>query len=212
MIPLRPAGGRTILCLGAHPDDIEIGCGGTLLRWLAEDGRDVHWVVFSGEGARADEARRGAERFLAGASSATMEVAGFQDAGFPWQGAELKAFFRDLGGRVQPDVVFTHRLEDRHQDHRLIAELTWQTFRDHLILEYEIPKYEGDLGRPTLYAPVDDATAHAKVDSIVETFASQRSKRWFSADTFRALMRLRGLECAAPHGWAEAFTCRKAVL
>jgi LmbE family N-acetylglucosaminyl deacetylase len=217
MLPLTLAGPRnaplTILCLGAHSDDIEIGCGGTLLRLLAERRRvRVHWVVLSASPPRAREARRSAARVLRGAAAAHIRVEGFRDGFLPYEGAAVKEVFEALKTTVAPDLVFSHWRDDVHQDHRLVAELTWNTFRDHTILEYEIPKYDGDLGRPNLFVPLPAGIRRRKVRLLMSAFPSQRRKRWFSAATFDALMRLRGIECAAAEGYAEAFHVRKAVL
>jgi LmbE family N-acetylglucosaminyl deacetylase len=204
---------RTILCLGAHADDIEIGCGGTMLRLLGENGaRDVVWVVLSAAGERADEARRGAQRFLPGPGARDVRIEGFRDSFFPYDGAALKEFLHRLGREVAPDVVFTHSLDDRHQDHRLVAELTWNVFRGPQILEYEIPKFDGDLGRPNVLARLARDTCERKVQGIVETFASQRDKPWFGEDTFWALLRLRGVEAGPGGEFAEGFHCRKLVV
>ncbi len=201
-----------VLCLGAHSDDIEIGCGGTILR-LGKQYPDCafHWVVFSATGVRETEALRGAERF-AGLSQESVMLKKFRDGFMPFDGSEVKAVFEGLKQVVSPDLIFTHNRKDAHQDHRLIAELTWNTFRDHFILEYEIPKYDGDLGQPNLYAPLELELSRKKARSILETFESQRAKHWFQEETFLALMRLRGMECNAPSGYAEAFYCRKIVL
>lgn len=212
MLRARLDGARRILCLGAHPDDIEIGCGGTIRRWTAERDLEVTWAVLSGEGVRGDEARAGAAAFLTDAAAASVEVADFPDSRFPADWDAIKTWIHDLGARVEPDLVFTHRLEDRHQDHRVVAEIAWQAFRDVTILEYEIPKWEGDLGGANAYVALDRATVDAKVDALLATFESQRDKPWFDAETFRGLMRLRGVECHAPDGYAEAFTCRKILL
>ena len=203
----------SVLCLGAHSDDIEIGCAGTLLRWLDEYREvDVTWVVCSATGERADEARRSADTLLAGARSHRIVLGDLEDAFLPADYARAKSFLRGLRAQSDPDVVLTHRLEDAHQDHRLVAELTWQTWRDQLILEYEIPKYEGDLGRPNLFSALPAQTASRKVEHLLGHFGSQRSKDWFNAETFRSLMHLRGLECRAESGSAEAFHVRKARL
>ncbi len=219
MLPLTFGAGRPpgeplrVLCLGAHSDDIEIGCAGALLRWQAEyPGLDVTWVVLSASGARAEETRHSAQALLAGAARHEVILGDFRDAHFPAEFERLKAFFQDLGRRLQPDVVLTHRLEDRHQDHRQVAELTWQTWRSQLVLEYEIPKYEGDLGQPNVYLPLPAEIAERKVQHLLAHFGSQRSKDWFRAETFRALMALRGIECRAGSGFAEALHLRKAVL
>ena len=202
-----------ILCIGAHSDDIEIGCCGTILR-LTEQYPDcvVHWIVFSTAGIRAVEAQRGAALFTRKAKSVTPVLKNFRDGFMPFVGAELKLVFEEELKAISPDLVFTHNQKDAHQDHRLIAELTWNTFRNHLILEYEIPKYDGDMGRPSVFVPLDEELCKKKVQYLMETFGSQRSKRWFQSDTFFALLRLRGMECNAPSGYAEAFYCRKLVL
>jgi LmbE family N-acetylglucosaminyl deacetylase len=205
---------RTILCLGAHADDIEIGCGGTLLRLLAGHGRRrIVWVVLSADELRAAEARHGAESFLHGAAERDVRVEAFRDSYFPYHdGAALKEYFHRLAKDVEPDVIFTHALDDRHQDHRLVGELTWNAFRGPLILEYEIPKFDGDLGRPNVLVRLDRATCERKVQAIVETFASQRDKPWFDVETFWALLRLRGVEAGHEAGFAEAFHGRKVIL
>lgn len=213
MLPLSLDNARTVLCLGAHADDIEIGCGAGLIELLGGRPRaiDVHWVVFSSEGERRREATCSAELFLAEARERSIVIHDFRDTCFPFAGAEIKQRFTELRQQVSPDVVFTHRREDLHQDHRLLAELTWCAFRDHLILEYEIPKYEGDLGHPNLFMPVSEAACRRKIDTLLEAFPTQRAKPWFTADTFWALLRLRGLECNSPTRFAEAFTARKVV-
>jgi LmbE family N-acetylglucosaminyl deacetylase len=202
-----------LLCIGAHSDDLEIGCGGTVLTWLASmPANEVTWVVLSAEGARASEARRSARALLTHAAARKVVIGNFRDGYLPAQYSEVKSFFEDLKGEVDPDVVLTHWLHDRHQDHRLAAELTWNTWRNHLVLEYEILKYEGDLGQPNAYVHVPAALARRKAAHLQRHFASQRSKAWFAADNFLGLMRLRGLECRAPSGFAEAFHARKFVL
>jgi LmbE family N-acetylglucosaminyl deacetylase len=216
MIQMNLNGGNralSVLCLGAHSDDIEIGCGGTILR-LAEQhpGSVFHWVVFSSSGVRQAEAQRAATLF---ASSAVLKgplLKTFPDGFMPFVGTEVKAVFEGLKQVVSPDVVFTHNSKDAHQDHRFLAELTWNTFRDHLILEYEIPKYDGDLGQPSVFVPLSTELYQKKVQYIIEVFQSQHSKGWFQRETFLSLMRLRGMECNAPSGYAEAFYCRKLVL
>ena len=210
MLTLDLAAGRerlAVLVIGAHADDIELGCGGTLLR-LARDVPELEltWVVLSAAGARYEEAQAGAQAF--GAS--TVELRDFEDAFFKY-GRDVKDYFETLK-RFEPDVVLTHTDNDRHQDHRLVCELTWNTFRDHLILEYEIPKYDGDLGSPNVFVPLDEAVAAAKVEALLGSFPSQASKPWFDESLFRALMRLRGMECRSPSGLAEAFYARKLVL
>ena len=205
---------RRVLCLGAHADDIEIGCGGTILKLLGErpDEIAVDWVVFSGSEERAAEARASARAFLAAAKEANVRVEGFRERYFPSIGDRIKDHVARLGEEVSPDLVLTHYREDRHQDHRLISELTYNTFRDHLILEYEIPKYDGDLGRPEVFVHLDLVHCDRKIDHLLEHFPSQKERHWFTEDTFRALMRLRGVESRAPSGFAEGFHCRKLVL
>jgi LmbE family N-acetylglucosaminyl deacetylase len=205
---------ETIVCLGAHADDIEIGCGGTLLKLLANQPAAiaVHWVVFSGNLTRSEEAKAAANAFLRDAGARHVVLHSFRDSFFPYAGLEIKEIFAKMGPTIQPDLVFTHRLEDRHQDHRTLAELTWNTWRNHQILEYEIPKYEGDLGHPNLFVALDEEQGERKVQALWDCFRSQHEKPWFSRETFYALMRLRGLECNAPGKLAEGFYCRKMVL
>jgi LmbE family N-acetylglucosaminyl deacetylase len=203
---------HTILCLGAHSDDIEIGCGGTILKLLDEYGPlDVHWVVFGAEGQRTKEAVHSAERFLKSAKNRCVIVKGFRDSYFPYLGRQVKEFMEQVRDGVSPDLIFTHRRDDLHQDHRLVSELTCCAFRDHRILEYEIPKYDADLGRPNLYVPLEEPTCREKIQSIHEAFASQRGKQWFSDDTYWAMLRLRGIECNSPTRFAEAFYGHKLV-
>jgi len=217
MIQLHLDGGDKralrILCLGSHSDDIEIGCGGTVLR-LAEQfpGSVFHWVVFSAEGVRSAEARRAADLFVGRDRLEGPALKTFRDGFLPFLGAELKDIFEDLKKNVSPDLILTHYREDAHQDHRLVCELTWNTFRNHLILEYEIPKYDGDLGRPNVFVPLEREVCQKKVRYLMEAFQSQRSKHWFQEETFLGLMRLRGMECNAPSGYAEAFYGRKIAL
>jgi LmbE family N-acetylglucosaminyl deacetylase len=203
---------RRILCLGAHSDDIEIGCGGTILRLLEQYPQSVfHWFVFSATDVRAKEARHAATLFAGSANLKGPFVKRFRDGFMPFNGAEVKTVFEDELKAISPDVVFTHSRLDAHQDHRLIAELTWNTFRDHLILEYEIPKYDGDLGKPNVFVPLEPAHFQKKVQFLMDAFPSQRAKRWFCEEIFLSLMRLRGMECNAPSGYAEAFYGRKLV-
>ena len=203
----------TILCLGAHCDDIEIGCGGTILRLLAEHpGSSVHWVVLAGNPRRAGEARSAANAFLEGAGDRTVEVKAFRESYFPYVGAEIKDYFETLSKAIDPQLIFTHYHLDRHQDHRVVCELTWNTFRNHLVAEYEIPKYEGDLDRPNTYVALTRAHADRKVDLLMEHFPSQASRQWFKAETFHSLMIVRGNEAVAPEGRAEAFHLRKLVV
>lgn len=202
-----------LLCIGAHSDDLEIGCAGTVLQWLRQHpGSSVTWVVLAGGGERAREARRSAVALLRGAAERQVLLGGFTDSNFPGEFKALKNWFEQLKRDTQPDVILTHRLEDRHQDHRTAAELTWQTWRDHLVLEYEIPKYEGDLGQPNLYVPLPAVVARRKVEHLMRNFGTQRSRAWFRPQTFEGLMQLRAIECRAAEGFAEAFTARKLVL
>jgi LmbE family N-acetylglucosaminyl deacetylase len=201
-----------ILCLGAHSDDIEIGCGGTILM-LAEQYPDAafHWIVFSAESIRETEAERSAAGFVTPPRLRTRLFKKFRDGFMPFVGAEVKEVFESLKS-TSPDLIFTHSRKDAHQDHRLLAELTWNTFRDHFILEYEIPKYDGDIGQPNVFVPLDLDTCDRKVSRIMDGFPSQHPKRWFQKETFLSLMRLRGMECNSPTGYAEAFYLRKLVL
>jgi LmbE family N-acetylglucosaminyl deacetylase len=216
MMALRIAGPGdrlSVLCLGAHSDDIEIGAGGTLLGWLDQGVRlDVHWCVLSGVDERGAEARASASDFLAAAVSRTIEISEFRDGFFPEQGEQIKDWFESLKSRVNPDVILVHRQDDAHQDHRQVNRLVWNTFRDHLILEYEIPKWDGDLGRPNLYVPVSASIMRRKIELLMTHFGSQRSKQWFDPDTFLGLARLRGMECRADERYAEAFVARKLSL
>jgi LmbE family N-acetylglucosaminyl deacetylase len=203
-----------VLCLGCHSDDIEIGCGGTILQWLSSHNNlEVIWVVFSSERSeREKEARASAALFLEQAKKKEVLIKDFRDGFFPFDGTNIKTVFEDELKKTSPDVILTHNRKDAHQDHRQIAELTWNTFRDHLILEYEIPKYDGDMGQPNVFVRLDDEASKKKVGYLMEAFQSQRGKRWFQEDTFFSLMRLRGMECNAPSGHAEAFYCHKLVL
>lgn len=213
-LPLGPTGSPLrLLCLGAHSDDIEIGCGGTLLRLLSEHpGSSVTWAVFAAAGPREAEARRSAAAYLAEVADAKVELHQFRESYFPFVGAEIKDAFEKLKGGFDPDVVFAHRHDDMHQDHRVIAELAWNTFRNHLILQYEIPKYEGDLGTPNVFVPLQRAQADRKVQLLLEHFPSQAHRTWWHPDTFHGLMTVRGIECNAPARRAEAFYVRKLVL
>lgn len=216
MKPLQWVGARdrlSILCLGAHSDDIEIGAGATIIETIERGTHiHVHWCVLSGAGERHDEAKASAQDFLSGAASARVEVMDFRTSFFPEQGEAIKSWFEDLKPRVDPDIILTHRRDDAHQDHREVNRLTWNTFRDHAILEYEIPKWDGDLGQPNLYVPVAADVLERKIDLLMHHFGSQRSKDWFDAETFRGLARLRGMECRAAERYAEAFFARKLVL
>jgi LmbE family N-acetylglucosaminyl deacetylase len=216
MTPLRLASAgdkMAVLCLGAHSDDIEIGAGATLLQWQADGMRmDVLWCVLSAAGPREGEARASAADFLQGADGARIETQRFRDGFFPAQSAEIKAWFEELKDRFQPDVIFTHNGHDAHQDHREVNGFTWNTFRNHLILEYEVPKWDGDVGRPNLYVPVSHAAMTRKVELLERHFGTQRAKHWFDAEVFRGLARLRGMECRARERYAEAFFARKLVM
>lgn len=204
---------RKILCLGAHADDIEIGCGGTVLRWLAEHNNlEFRWVVLSSDKKRKKEAIQGANLFLQGARKKKILVEGFRDGFFPYVGTEIKEYFESLKRNFSPDIVLTHYREDRHQDHRLVSDLTWNTFRSELILEYEIPKYDGDFGQPNFFVRLDPAVCQRKIRYVLETFQTQLVKPWLTEDTLRAILRLRGVESPGPDRYAEAFYCRKMVL
>jgi len=203
----------TILCLGAHSDDIEIGCGGTVLRLVRDyPACRIFWIVFSALGPRKHEAHRAAEAFAGKERLAELKLLEFRDGFMPYHGEEVKQAFEDLKQTAKPDLILTHQSQDAHQDHRLLSELTWNTFRDHLILEYEIPKYDGDLGRPNLFVPFDAEIGRQKVRHLMECFESQRSKHWFDEETFLGLMRLRGMECNSESRYAEAFYCRKLTI
>jgi LmbE family N-acetylglucosaminyl deacetylase len=214
LLPLRLgkfADPPVILCVGAHCDDIEIGCGATLVRLRREyPAARFIWAIFASEAGREQESRAAAAKLV----DATVELrfCGFRGSYFPAAYECIKDAFEELKASVRPELIFTHHLEDRHQDHKTLAELTWNTFRGHLILEYEIPKYEGDLGRPNLFAPCTASDLELKIGTLMECFPSQRARSWFTEDTFRALARLRGIECAAPTGFAEAFHARKLCL
>jgi len=210
-LQLARSGDRlSVLCLGAHSDDIEIGTGATLLG-LMDRGihLQVHWCVLSAVGEREKEARAAAADFLSKAASAHIEVMPFQDGFFPEQGDAIKSWFEMLKARVNPDLILTHYRDDAHQDHRQVCRLTWNTFRDHCVLEYEIPKWDGDLGQPNIYIPVSAEVLRRKIELLNLHFGSQRSKQWFDSELFLGLARLRGMECRAPERYAEAFFARK---
>jgi LmbE family N-acetylglucosaminyl deacetylase len=201
-----------LLCISAHSDDLEIGCGGTVLSLLERHpGTSVDWLVLSAGGDRAEEARASADRFLSAAGDSRVTVETFRERYFPYD-PQLKEYFDRLGTQPAPDLVLVPWRGDAHQDHRTVADLAANTFRDQLILEYEIPKYDGDLGRPSVYVQLTSAQVDAKVDALMRGFATQRDRDWFTPETFRAMMRMRGIECRAPSGYAEAFHCRKLVL
>jgi LmbE family N-acetylglucosaminyl deacetylase len=203
----------TILCLGAHSDDIEIGCGGTILKLLQDHpGSEVLWVVFSAKGRRKREAIRSATAFLERAGRVRIKTRIFKESFFPYRGEAIKEFFEGLKAEISPDIIFTHYRHDCHQDHRVVCELTWNTFRKHQILEYEIPKYDGDLGQPNVYISLTETICDRKVQLLMKGFASQRSRQWFTEDTFYSLLRLRGIEANESEKYAEAFYGRKMVL
>lgn len=213
MMPLglaAPGRPLTVLCLGAHADDIEIGAGGTLLWWIEQGFQlSVHWCVLSADGPRAAEAEASAAAFLEAAAHRSVAIGSFADGVFPQQGRAIKDWLLEVRQRVSPDLIFTHRAGDAHQDHRLLQELTWNLFRDHVVLEYEIPKWDGDLGSPNLYVPLPAPCLARKISLLEKHFGTQRSKDWFDEETFRGLARLRGMECRAPERYAEAFVARK---
>jgi LmbE family N-acetylglucosaminyl deacetylase len=213
MLPLSlPDRPLRLLCLGAHPDDVEIGAGGTILT-LAADRRlaAAMWVVLTGTGERAAEARGAAARF-AEPVQPEVRVEGLRDGYLPAAWGDAKDLLEAAARAFEPDLVLSHRADDAHQDHRAVAEITTTVFRDHLVLEYEIPKWDGDLGRPNVYLPLTAAAMERKAELLRACFPSQAGRDWFEDDTFRALARLRGVECRAPEGYAEAFTGRKLVL
>jgi LmbE family N-acetylglucosaminyl deacetylase len=204
---------QQILCLGAHSDDIEIGCGGAILKLIEmHPTLQVYWVVFAASGIREQEALSSARAFLKPVQKKTVQIKGFKDGFFPYLGWEIKEFFELFKQEVNPDLIFTHYHQDAHQDHRLISELTWNTFRDHFILEYEIPKYEGDLGNPNFFIQLSKAQCQQKVLYLGEHFKTQHNKQWFTDETFFSLLRLRGIQCNAQDSYAEAFYCRKTIL
>jgi LmbE family N-acetylglucosaminyl deacetylase len=204
--------GIKILCLGAHCDDIEIGCGGTLLRLLEKHkNSEVHWVVFSSDPRREREARSSAEIFLRHGGNKMIQIENFRNGFFPYVGGQIKEYFETLKEEFSPDVIFTHYRMDLHQDHRTVSELTWNTFRDHLILEYEIPKYDGDFGVPNLYVPLEYTVCLDKIKIILKLFKSQRDKHWLTKDLLLSVLRIRGMECVSHSGYAEGFYCRKVI-
>lgn len=202
-----------LFCLGAHSDDIEIGCGGTIRRLVNRPGGlECRWMVFSGTPERAEEARRAAADLLDGALAASIDVLDFRESYFPYDGAAVKDAVQDAARAFTPHVVLTHYRDDRHQDHRVLSDLAWNAFRDSLVLEYEIPKWDGDMGRPNVYVPIGPDDAQRKITTIMERFATQGSKAWFDEETFWALLRIRGMECNSPSRFAEAFYGRKVLL
>jgi len=202
-----------MLCIGAHSDDIEIGCGGTILKFIKQyKNAEVYWVVLSGNAKRKIEAEESAKAFLVDAKSRTIIIKGFRDGFFPYIGGEIKEYFETVKQNFSPDLIFTHYRSDLHQDHRLASDLTWNTFRNHLILEYEIPKYDGDLGAPNLFMNLDDAICRKKIQHIINNFKTQAENHWFTDETFRSVLRLRGIESNSPSKYAEAFYSRKLIL
>lgn len=212
-IKIQPDARFHILCLGAHSDDIEIGCGGTILKFI-DNHFDIQftWVVFGSSSQRSIEAENSATQFLKKVKHKQIVVKNFRDGFFPYIGEEIKEYFEQLKQELTPDLIFTHYRHDLHQDHRLICELTWNTFRDHLILEYEIPKYDGDLGTPNLFVSLNQAICQRKVKQILEHFKTQGNKHWFTEETFLSILRLRGIESSAQDSYAEAFYCHKVIL
>lgn len=209
----KPGQPIRILCLGAHADDIEIGCGGTVLKLLAEyQDLEVYWVVFSADAERRCEAQKSASLFLKAAKQRTVIIRDFRDGFFPYIGTNIKEYFEELKQEIVPDLIFTHYRDDRHQDHRTISDLTWNTYRNHLILEYEIPKYDGDLGLPNCFVSLDGSICREKIRFLRSAFSSQKEKRWFDEEVFLGLMRLRGVEAGGLSQYAEAFYARKIVL
>jgi LmbE family N-acetylglucosaminyl deacetylase len=213
-LQLAPAGTRlSVLLLGAHSDDIEIGAGATILNLIRGGGNlQIRWCVFSGGTQRQNEAQASAAEFLAGCADAHVEILEFRDGYFPQQGEQIKTWFENLKSRVDPDVIFTHYRDDAHQDHREICRLTWNTFRNNLILEYEIPKWDGDLGQPNIYVPLPLNILERKIALLERHFKTQQSKHWFDLETFQGLARLRGNECRAAERYAEAFYGHKLAL
>lgn len=202
-----------VLCVGAHSDDIEIGCGGTILRILSEyDDVEVHWVVLGSSGERDGEAVTSADKFLANVKKKEIIIQHFKTSFFPYIGEEIKNFFEKLKEKISPDIIFTHYRNDLHQDHRLVSELTWNTYRNNLIFEYEIMKYDGDIGSPNVFVHLDDTLCRKKISFIMDSFKTQGEKDWFTPDAFLSLLRIRGIESKAPGKYAEGFYCRKVVL
>jgi LmbE family N-acetylglucosaminyl deacetylase len=212
-IPHSSDGSLKILCLGAHSDDIEIGCGGAILKLLRDhENVQVHWVVFSGEGERTGEALGSAADFLAATGEKQIVVKDFKGSFFPHSGCEIKEYFEEIKKDFAPDIIFTHYRHDLHQDHRVINELTWNTFRNHFILEYEIVKYDGDIGQPNFFVHLDEDLCRRKIDTILKQFKSQSYRTWFTEDAFYAILRLRGIESNSPGKYSEGFYCRKALI
>jgi LmbE family N-acetylglucosaminyl deacetylase len=208
----RKEGSLKILCLGAHSDDIEIGCGGSILRLLSEyRNAEIYWVVLGSSGRRDQEALSSAKKFLKNTKKKKIIVNNFKDSFFPYMGGEIKNFFEKIIKKVSPDIVFTHYRHDLHQDHRLVSELTWNTFRNHFILEYEIMKYDGDIGVPNFFVHLDNPICQNKIRIIMDSFQTQRGKDWFTSEVLYSILRLRGMESKAPGDYAEGFYCRKLI-
>lgn len=217
MIPLSlsKADGEplNVLCVGAHCDDIEIGCGGTLLSILRKNSDvSIYWQVLCSSPTREIEAKNGAKRFCEEARSLEINIHRFRDGFLPFAGTEVKECFEQCKQEFEPDIVFTHYRDDRHQDHRMVADLTWNTYRNHLILEYEIPKWDGDLGSPNTFVNIDKAVADKKIESLISVYPSQKNKNWFTRDLFWSMLRIRGMESNSPSKLAEAFYARKLIL
>ena len=214
MLQLHPDNGKNInvLCIGAHSDDIEIGCGGTLLKLIENyDVKFIKWVIFCSDRHRESEARESADIFLKSVKNKKIIIKNFRDGFLPYSGYEVKEFFEEMKNDVTPDIIFTHYRKDLHQDHRLICELTWNTFRDHLILEYEIPKFDGDMGVPNFFVHLDDDIVEKKINTILHCFKTQSGKHWFEREIFLSIMRIRGMESASKTRYAEAFYSHKIV-
>lgn len=213
MISLLDSKPKELLCLGAHCDDIEIGCGGTVLKWIRKGWIEkVCWVIFSSTATRAEEAKASAQHYLKDVPDSKVIIKDYRDAYLPYSAQEIKDFVQSLHERCSPDIIFTHFRHDRHQDHRLVSDLTYNAFRDHFILEYEIPKYDGDLGQPNMYVEIPKELVDLKIDWLLHSYPTQAKKNWFDNETFAALLRIRGLECHSPSRYAEAFHARKWVI
>ena len=209
---LKKSSELNVMCIGAHSDDIEIGCGGTILKLIDEIRKvQFNWIVFSGDETRKKEAEKSKDAFLPKNKVKKFDIKNFRESYFQYTGDSLKDYFEELK-TLSPDLIFTHYRNDAHQDHRLISDLTWNTFRDNFILEYEIPKYDGDLGVPNLFVHLDESIVQKKINYILDIFKTQKEKKWFTEDTFRSILRIRGVESNSPSRYAEAFHCRKIVL